>query len=61
MTYQECKAFLKDAVIERRYSDPCVCNTVWRKPDGSRWQECESRLEFPEDDYSLKQIVEPRP
>lgn len=53
--YQQAKAFLKDATLLSEFSTPTLCTKQWRKPDGSIWSESESRLEAPEDDYSLAQ------
>jgi len=53
--YQQAKAFLGDATLLSQFSTPTLCTTQWLKPDGSIWSESESRLEAPEDDYSLAQ------
>ncbi len=53
--YQLAKAFIKDAEIGGRFSTPTFTNTIYLK-DGIRWQESESHLEAPEDDYSLKVV-----
>jgi hypothetical protein len=53
--YQAAKQFLKSAEAEivRQYNDPCVSDTVYRTANGNLWHESESKLESPEDDYSL--------
>lgn len=54
--YCAAKRFLRDATIERGFTTPERSQTLYRLPDGSLWQENESHLEPPEDDYSLTQI-----
>lgn len=53
--YQAAKAFIKGAEIAKQFSTPTFTNTIYLK-DGVRWQESESHLESPEDDYSLEMV-----
>jgi len=59
MTYQEAKTHVKTGHIESRYGDPCVCETVYTMPDGTRLQESESRLESTEWYYRLCELPYP--
>jgi hypothetical protein len=53
--YQQAKAFIKGAEIVQRFSTPSFTNTIYII-GGIRWQESESHLESPEDDYSLEVV-----
>ena len=55
--YHEAKAIIAHAEIVHRYSDPCVRNTLYETPDGNQWQETESLLEYPENDYCLRLVM----
>ncbi len=59
MKYQEAKPMIETAKILQRYSDPCVCNTIYQTADGRVWFESESRLEAPENDYTFIEITDP--
>ncbi len=52
--YAEAKRIIAKAQIVSRYSDPCVCVTTYRTEDGKVWQEVESLLDAPENNYALK-------
>ena len=51
--YQQAKAFLKDAVKILGSEGSVSRHSTYRKPDGSAWQETESKLEAPEWYYTL--------
>lgn len=50
------KNLLADATVERAFHSPTHSNVTYRKPDGSLWHEQESHLEYPEDDYQLREV-----
>lgn len=51
------KQFLADAIVMRAfYYSNVHSNVIYRKPDGSLWHELESHLEYPEDDYTLREV-----
>lgn len=54
--YQAAKQFLKDAQAVKSFETPTFSQTIYLKPDGTRWQEFDSKLEPPENDYSLELV-----
>jgi len=53
---RQAKEFLLDATIVHAFHSPAHSNVTYRKPDGSAWHEMESHLEYPEDDYTLREV-----
>lgn len=57
--YEEAKKFLAShhAVIVRSFGSPTLRCATYLLDNGEKWQENESLLEAPEDDYSLFKAV----
>lgn len=57
--YQEAKKFLKENKAKeiKSFSTPSFTNTLYQLENGEQWQESESHLEAPEDDYTLQKVV----
>jgi len=58
MTLQEAKALMKLSRIVSQYADPCVINTTFIAPNGTRYFMHQSLLEYPEDGWSIR-VIEP--
>lgn len=55
--YREAKRFLAGAKVVRQFSTPSATSTTYQQ-DGCLWNEYNSHLEAPEDDYRLTKEVQ---